>query len=153
MHEPKSLGMKRLTRTQFETIPDELLVLRIDGPFANFRPALSLIIEKRMAYPVEMHADLMGASGLQTTFHNGHISEPLQNPIMGNSMLPMVSVRENLEAHPVIWVTADITDYRPLVIFQITPHNRDVTALYRVDEKLFCKVELGFIVLRHDQKA
>ena len=153
MDKAQGFGMKGLTGQDCKTILNELPVFGIYGTLAYLCAIIAGIIEKRMAYPVEMHADLMGASGLQTTFHNGHIPEPLQNPIMGNSMLPMVSVRENLEAHPVIWVTADITGYRPLVIFQITPYNRDVTALYRVDEKLFCKVELGFIVLRHDQKA
>ena len=101
MHKTQSLGVKGLARQNLEAVFDELAVFCIDGTLSDFSSIITLVIEKGMTYPVEMHPDLVGSSSLKTTFDNGHISEPLQHLPMSHSPLAVVPFWKDLETHPV----------------------------------------------------
>ena len=49
MHEAENSGVQSLARTYLETVLDELTVLGVDGSLADFRAAVALVIEERMA--------------------------------------------------------------------------------------------------------
>ena len=140
MDESESLGMQSLTRKKLEAVFNELTVLCIDGSLSDFRSIVTLIIEERMTYPVEMHADLVRTSCLKTALHYGHISETLKNSVMRYSMLSVITFREDLESHTVIRVTADVSDDGALIILQISPDNCYITAFDRVDKELLGKI-------------
>lgn len=153
MHEAQRLGMESLARTKLETIADELLVLRVDSAFANLRTAIALIIEKRMADIIHMDTNLMGTARLQTALHNRHITETLQNLVMSDSMLALVTIRINLETETVIRITADIAGNRTLILLQIAPDDRNILTLNGMPEKLPGEVKLRLIILRDDKKT
>ena len=152
MHESEGLCMQGLSRQQPEAILDELAVFGVDCPFADFSPVISPVVEKRMAYPVEMYADLMSPACFEAAFHDSHIAESFKHFVMSHGMLPVVSVRKYLEAHPVGRVAADVAGDCPLVIREIAPDNRDLASVYRVHDKLFREVKLGFFSLGHYQQ-
>ena len=153
MHKAEGLGMQGLTRQKLEAVLYELTILCIDGSLADLRTVVTLVIEERMADPVEMYTDLMGSSCLQTTFHNRDISESLQNLIMGNGMLAVISVRKDLEPHTIVRVAADVADDGTLILLEVTPDDSDIATLYRVHEELLCKVQLGLIILCNHKKS
>ena len=111
--------MKGLTGQEPEAVLYELSVLGIYRSLTDFRAVVTFVVEERMAYPVEVNTDLMCPSCLQTTLHNSHITEALQNAVMRHSMLSMIPFRKDLEAHTVVGVTADITDDCTLVILEM----------------------------------
>jgi hypothetical protein len=143
MDESERLGMQGLTRKELEAVLYELAVFGIDCSFAYFRTVIPLVVEERVAYPVEMYSDLMCASCLQTALHDCDISETLKYAVMRNGMLAMVSLGEYLEAHPVVRVSSDIACDCALVILQIAPYYSHITTLDRMYEELFRKVQLG----------
>lgn len=49
MHEAENSGVQSLARTDLETVLYELTVLGVDGSLADFRAAVTLVIEERMA--------------------------------------------------------------------------------------------------------
>lgn len=153
MHEAQRLGVESLARTKLETIADELLVLRVDSAFANLRTAIALIIEKRMSDIIHMDTNLMSTARLQTTLHYRHITETLQNLVMSDSMLALVTIRINLETETVIRITADIAGNRTLILLQIAPDNRNILTLNGMPEKLPGEVKLRLIILRDDKKT
>ena len=99
-----------------------------------------------MADPVEMDTNLMCTAGLQTTFHHSHISESLQHLVMCHGMLAVITLRKDLETHPVVGVTPDVACDCPLIILEIAPYDGHIAAFYRMDEELLCKVELRLII-------
>ena len=145
--------MKGLTRKKLEAVLNELTVLRINSTFTDLCTIISFVIEKRMAYPVEVHTDLVCTSSLKTALDNSHITESFENLIVCHSMLAIVSVREHLEAHSVVRVTADIADDCTLVLLKVTPYNSHITTLDRVHEELLCKIKLCLIILGHNEKS
>lgn len=147
MDETESLGVEGLTRTDFEAIADKLPILRIDSALADLVSPVTRIVEERMAYPVHVDPYLMGSSSLQTALHKGHEAEALQHLVMGHGMLSLVTLRENHEAHPVIRVAAYITIYGTLIVGNIAPDYRLVTALDRMNEELTGEIELGLVIL------
>ena len=153
MYKSEGLGMKRLTRQELETVLYELAVFGIYGSFADFRTIVAFVIEEWMSYPVEMNADLVGTAGLETALYDSHISETFQDSVMRYRMLAMVSLRENLETHPVVRVTTDIAYDGTFIFLQIAPDNSHISSFYGMYEKLLCKIELSFIVLSNYQKA
>ena len=100
-----------------------------------------------------MHTDLMGSACLKTAFNHCNIAKTLQDTIMSNRMLAMIPVREDLESHAVIRITADISYNRTLVILEITPDNSYVTTFDGVNKELFCKIQLRLIVLGNNEKT
>ena len=153
MNEAKGLGMESLTRQKLETILDELTILRIDCTLADFSTIIAFIIEERMTDPVEMHTDLMGTACLKTTLDNCYIAEALKDSIMCNSVLSMIALRENLETHTIVRITADITYDCTLVFLKITPYDGNITALDRVNKELLCMIELSLLVLSYNKKT
>ena len=121
--------MQSLTRQQLETILDELTIFRIDGSLSDLCTVITFIIEKRMTDPVEVNTDLMGSSCLKTALYYCHISETLKHLVMCDCMLSMVSIREHLESHTVVRIASDIAYDRSLIIFEVTPYYRHITAL------------------------
>ena len=150
VYEPECLGMEGLTGEQSETVGYELTVFRIDGAFADFRPVISFIIEQRVSDPVEMHPYLVGASGLQTAFDYRDIAETFQYPEMCDRPLSTVPIGEDPEPHSVRGVASYIPLDGALVFFDVPPDYGHISPVDGVDEELFRKVELGFLVLCHD---
>ena len=153
MHKPESLGMKGLTRQELEAIFYELPVLGVNRALAYLRTIITLIIEKRMAYIVEMHTNLMSPSCLEPALHHCDITESFQNTVVSHGMLAVITLRKDLEAHPVIGVTTYITNDSTLIFLDITPDNSHITAFYRMDEELFGKIQLRLIVLGNNEKT
>jgi hypothetical protein len=61
--------MQSLTRKKSEAVLDELAVLGVYSALPDFGSVISLVIEERMSYPVEMDPDLMSSSCFETTFY------------------------------------------------------------------------------------
>ena len=68
-------------------------------------------------------------------------------------MLSVIAVRENLEAHTVVRIAADVSDDGTFVFLEISPYDCDISAFDRMYEELLCKVELSLVVLCHDKKS
>ena len=144
--------MKGLTGQEPEAVLYELSVLGIYRSLTDFRAVVTFVVEERMAYPVEVNTDLMCPSCLQTTLHNSHITEALQNAVMRHSMLSMIPFRKDLEAHTVVGVTADITDDCTLVILEIAPYDGHITPFDRMDEELLCKIDNEIVAIVESKK-
>jgi len=153
MDEAECLGMEGLTREKLEAVLDELPVLGVDGSLADLRAVIAAVIEERMTDPVEMHTDLMSTSSLKTAFHNGDITESLKDAIMSHCMLSMITFRKDLETHTVVRVAADVACDRTFIILEISPYDSDIAAFYRMHEELLGKIELGLIILCHDEQT
>ena len=153
MNEAEGLGMEGLARKELEAVLDELAVLRVDCALADFCSIITLIVEERMADPVEMHTDLVGTAGLKTTLYNCYITKALEDSIVCHSMLSMITLREDLETHTVVRITTDITYDSTLIFLKITPYDSHITALDGVNKELLCKIELSFLVLCHYEKS
>ena len=145
--------MEGLTRQEFEAVLNELTVFRVDCSLSDLRTIVALIIEEWMTYPVEMHTDLVCSSCLKAALDHCDITETLQNPVVRHSVLAIISVREHLEPHSVIWVTPDVTCDGTLVFFQVSPYNRHIATLDGVNEELLGKIQLGLIVLGDNEKS
>ena len=153
MDETERLGMESLTRKELETILYELTVLGVYGSLTDFRTVVTAVIEEWMSYPVEMNADLVGTTGLETALYDSHISETFQDSVMRYRMLAMVSLRKNLETHPVVRVASDVAGNGSLILLQISPYYSHIASLYRMYEKLLGEIELRLIVLGHNEKS
>ena len=106
-----------------------------------------------MADPIEVDTDLVCSSCLKTALHHGHITETLKHLVVGHCMLAMITVRENLESHTVIRITADVSCDSALVLLEVAPHDSHIASLDRVYEELLCKVELSLVVLCNNEKT
>ena len=95
MDKAKGLGMQGLPGAKFEAVLDELAVFGVDRAFADFRPAIALVVEQGMAYVAHVDPDLVGPSGLQATFHHCDITESFEDLVMGYSVFrPLVIFRD-----------------------------------------------------------
>ena len=150
VYEPECLGMEGLTGEQPETVGYELTVFRIDGAFADFRPVISFIIEQRVSDPVEMYPYLVGPSRFQTALDYRDIAETFQYPEMCDGSLAPVPIREDPEPHPVRGIASYIPLDGALVFPYVPPDYGHISPVDGVDEELFRKVELGFLVFCHD---
>ena len=153
MHKAKSLCVESLTRQEFETVLYKAPVLGVNGSLADLGTVITIVIEERVSYPIEMDTDLMCSSCLKTALHHSHITETLENPVMGNGMFSMISLGENLEPHSIIRITSDITYDGTLIVLYITPDYSHITTLDRMHKELLCKIQLSFLILRHDKQA
>ena len=153
MYKAEGLGMEGLTREKLEAVLYELTVFRIDRSLADLRAVIAAVVEERMADPVEMYTDLMGSSCLKAAFDHRHITEALENTVMCHCMLSIITVREDLETHTVVRVTADIAGYGTFIILEISPYDRHITTFYRMHEELLGKIQLRLVILGNDQKA
>ena len=149
MDKAQRLGMKGLTRQELEAVLYEATIFRVDRTLAYLGSIVPLVVEERMAYPVEMDSDLMGSSGLEAAFHYGHVAEALEDTVVRHRVLSMVAVREDLEAHAVVRVTADVADDGAFVFLDVTPYDCNVAALDRMYEELLGQMKLSLFVLRH----
>ena len=153
MNESQSLGVEGLSWQNFETIANKTGVFGINGTLADLIAVVAVIIEKRMAYIIHMHPDLMGTPCFKHTFHHSHESETFQHPVMGNRSFALAAVRKNLESEPVSRVPADIALDGTLILGYVAPDHRHVFSLYGMDKKLFCKVQLCLVIFRHHQQS
>ena len=79
--------MESLTRAQFETVADKLLVFGIYRSLADFVASVSLVIENRVTYTRHMYANLVRTSSFKSAFYEGTIGKPLHYSIMGDRLL------------------------------------------------------------------
>ena len=77
MLESEGLGMEHLTRTEFETVVDELTVLGCALSFKYLIATISGIGKERVSYVAHVGTYLMGAPRLKYTFDEGSITETL----------------------------------------------------------------------------
>ena len=90
-----------------------------------------------MSDMLEMHAYLMCASRLQTTFCQGNIIKSLQDLIMCNGCLSLRAVWKHCHRYPVFKAASDITFYRTFIIFKIAPYESLITTRDAMFKKLF----------------
>ena len=145
--------MQSLAREKFETIADELGVFGVNRPLSDFGAAVAFVVEEGMADVVHMDANLMRASGLQNALDHCHKAESLNYLVMCDCVLSVVSVRENPEFHPVGRVAADVADYRSLIFADVAPNYCNIFSFNGMDEKLFGKVKLCFVIFCHHQQS
>ena len=88
--------MESLTRAQFETVADKLLVFGIYRSLADFVASVSLVIENRVTYTRHMYANLVRTSGLKLAFHISYKAETLQDTIMRDRPLALVLLLKTL---------------------------------------------------------
>ena len=124
----QSLGVEGLAREKLEAVLDELTVFRVYRSLADLRTVVALVVEERVADPVEMDTDLMGTAGLQTTFDNCHISESFEDPVVGHRMLSMVTFRKYLEPHAVVRVASYVSGDGTFVFLQVSPYDGDIAS-------------------------
>ena len=134
MHKAQLIGVQALT------------VKRGD----DFRWAVDVVARDRMTDVSEMHADLMGASGLQTAQDIGEAVVPLQHPDMGDGRLGVLLCDAHLLA--VGLMPSDRRVDRALVLFDIAVADREVRAGEAVILDLFAESRMRDIGLRDHQK-
>ena len=88
--------------------------------------------------------NLMGTACFKHTLYQGGITEALQNLIMSNRTLADTAIRvEDLHTETVLRVTSDITLDASLILHDITPYQRIVTAMGSLVEELLAQCRLG----------
>ncbi len=87
MDESQSAGMEHLTRTELETVLNIRLIT--GSPFAteDFRSAITLIAEQRMADVLHVSPDLMCAPRFEDTLYQGDITITFKHLIMSDGRL------------------------------------------------------------------
>jgi hypothetical protein len=122
----ESLCVQGLTGKYFKTVFYKLLVFRESGPFKDLISTVLIIIEQRMPYITEMDPYLMGPACFQTAFHNRHISEILNYPVMSYCRFPHTSVREHLHNFPVAYISANIAGNGTFRRIGYSPDNSNI---------------------------
>ena len=108
-----------------------------------------------MTYLLHVGTDLMGTARFQDALYQGGIAEALQDLIMGNCTLANTAIRvEDLHAETVLGITTDIALDASLILHDITPYQRIVTAMGCLVEELLAQCRLGSRSLGyHEQSA
>ena len=153
MDKAQRAGVESLARTNLETIADELLILRVDGPVADIGSTIPFIVEERMADMAHVHADLVRAARLQDTLHHRYESEALQDPVVRYGVFALLGVGVHPVTEPVVGVAADVPVNGSLVLADVPPHNGGVFPFDGMVEKLLGQMHLRLVVLRHHQQA
>ena len=68
-------------------------------------------------------------------------------------MLSMIAFREYLEAHAVVRISSDISSDRTFVFLEVAPDDGDISPFDRMHEELLCQIQLGLIVLSHNEQT
>ena len=71
MLEAQRLSMQRLSWHEGEAVADELLVLGDGGAFEDAVATIRFVVEERVPDVLQMHANLVRATGLQLAFDEG----------------------------------------------------------------------------------
>ena len=154
MDEAKGLGVERLSGAEFKAVHYELPVLGIDRTFAYFCAAVPLIVEKGVPDAAHVDPYLVCPACFEPAFDNGDITESLQHPVVRDSVLaPLVVLRADLEAQPVVGVPSYGGVDRTFVFLDVAPYHRHIAALDAVPEELIRQGQLGLVVLGHYKEA
>ena len=94
--------MECLPWKQRETIVYKLLIFRKCSTFQNLITAIGRIVKERMPDMLQVCSNLMCPPSFQHTFHEGHISESLQNMPMGDGIFSPPWVIGNMHDAPVL---------------------------------------------------
>ncbi len=153
MHEAQRAGMQRMARHSAEAVVDELLVFKERGTFKYAVAAVALVVEQRMPLPREVHAYLVRAPRFETALDQRHIAVTAQHAVVRDGMLALRAVGKDPHLQPVLGVAAYVARDRTLVLLDIAPHQRHVTAVDRMVEKLLCQRDVRPLVLGHDKQT
>ena len=136
--------MESLTWTELEAILYESLVTTTALTSQDLGTTIGLIHEEWMTYLLHVGTDLMGTARFQDALYQGGIAETLQDLIMSNRTLADTAIRiEDLHAETVLGITTDIALDASLILHDITPYQRIVTAMGSLVEELLAQCRLG----------
>ena len=135
--------MQGLAFTYCKTVFNKLLILGKNRAFYDPVSAVKIIIEKRVAYVLHMHPDLVGPASFQLAFDKGHVIESCQNLVMGNGLFPMFPFRVGSKQFSKPLVPAHMTSDRAFVFLEIPPYQRYVPPVYSMVEKLLGEIRHG----------
>src|SRR5690348_12877662 len=135
MNKSQGLCVQCLPGHDFKAVFHELFVPAKDGSLDDPIPSVCLVAEQGVPCMLHMHPDLVGPSCFQPAFDEGHIMKPFQDRIMGHSLLAMVALRIGGHFFPVSLVTAYMSFNRSLVLFKISPHQRQIATFHGMFEK------------------
>ena len=114
--------MECLTRTDFEAVSDETLVVPALCAAQNLCAAVAFIVEERMPDVFHVHPDLMGSSGFEDAFHECDIAEALQDAVVCDGVFADARLRvKHRHLHSVSWIAGDVTLNASFVFFKVSP--------------------------------
>ena len=154
MYESQRPGMECLTRTYGKAVLYELLIFAELCAAQDLVPAITFVVEKRMADMLHVGTDLMGTSGFQPAFHERDIIEILQYAIVGDGMFPDSAVRwKYCHLHPVFRVTGDVAFDTSFFILKASPDQSIVQPLGGFVEELLPQMRFGIGIFGHYEKS
>lgn len=144
--EAKGFGVQYLSRAQGEAVVDILAVALGPQAFENLGATVFLIGEKRMPDGAHVYTNLVGSSGLQTTFDQRDIREPLQYTPMGDCLFGigiLFGVEDGI-ACSIAWVSIQCTNNRARLFVERTPDECIIGSFGGVLEELMCQMGFRF---------
>ena len=106
-----------------------------------------------MADVLRVDTDLVGATGLQTVFVQGHVTETFQHFPVGDGVFAVVAVGIDGHLAAVAGATPDVALDGAFVFLEVAPNQGIVTAVDAVYEELVGQHGLCGLVLGHDHQA
>ncbi len=145
--------MQCLARKQPEAVPHELLISGEGGSLQYFVAPVLLIVEEWMALPGHVYPYLVGATGLEAAFDERHVSQRLDDFIVGDGMFSLAAVGKDLHDAAVADVAAHIAGDGALLWVGGAPYQCEVAAPRGAVEKLFCQLVVGIFVLGNYEQS
>ena len=146
--------MQGLPWAEFHAISDECLVGRGLLATQNLVATIALVGKERMPRVLHVRPYLMGASCLQTAFHQRYGTEAFKHAPMGHGMLARVaSLGEYSHTQAVLRVASYVASYGTFVLCEGAPHQCVVETACGMVEELLAERGLCLWRLRHHQET
>ena len=147
--------VQHLSRTESKAVFDILLVFLRAQAFENLASSVFLVAEKRMPYMLHVHANLVGASGLESALDERDIWEALEYAPMRDGFLGLRALLEVVDTvdSAVTVVARERTFDCTAVFFESAPYERIIGAFRSMVEELLTKVRFRFGCLGDEQQA
>lgn len=88
MHEAEGTGVEGLARANLEAVAHELAVFCRRSAAENLVAAVAGVVQERVPQMLHVYTDLVGAPGLEHTFHHRHIVQRLEIAILSQKTFP-----------------------------------------------------------------
>ena len=145
--------MQCMTGTERKTIFHKLFVLRKYSSLNNFIATIGMIIEKRMPNMLHVHPYLVSAASFEPTFHKGYVIEFFEHFIMSDRIFTVITFRISGKQFSKPLMPSNMRNDGAFRIFEISPHNGNIAAMYCMVKKLFSQFRHGYWSLCHYQKS
>ena len=89
VNKAEASGVQCMSRQQFETVFDKLLVFGEGGAFEDPISAISFVVEQRVPDILHVDANLVGATGFETTFDQVDLTETFDHFVVCNGVFPL----------------------------------------------------------------